>query len=138
MFTKRQLVRFQHCDPAGMVFYPRYLDMAHATVEDWFSDKIGMSFADIHGDRRSSVPVVSLSMTFHAPSRLGDVLELRLSVEKIGETSLQIVIAAFCREEARFTAPMTLVQISMEDYRPRPWDEAIRQRFLRDDAGGRS
>lgn len=89
MFTKRQLVRFQHCDPAGMVFYPRYLDMAHATVEDWFSDRIGMSFADIHGDRRSSVPVVSLSMTFHAPSRLGGSHFL---ADDIGLSSAQFLI----------------------------------------------
>ena len=37
-FTVTQRVRFQHCDPAGIVFYPRYFEMLNATIEEWFDD----------------------------------------------------------------------------------------------------
>ncbi|HCF0987716.1 TPA: acyl-CoA thioesterase [Pseudomonas aeruginosa] len=126
MFVRRQQVRFQHCDPASMVFYPRYLEMVHATVEDWFGEVVGMSFSDMHDALKLSVPVLSLAMEFTAPSRLGDELDLTVSVEHLGTTSLQLLINARCNCSARFMARLKLVQISMDDYRPRPWSADIR------------
>ena len=32
------LVRFAHCDPAGIVFFPRYMEMFNNLVEDWCRD----------------------------------------------------------------------------------------------------
>ena len=32
-------IRFRHCDPAGIVFYPRFIEMAHSVVEDFFDRK---------------------------------------------------------------------------------------------------
>jgi acyl-CoA thioesterase FadM len=34
-FVHEQLIRFSHCDPAGIVYFPRFFDLAHATMEDW-------------------------------------------------------------------------------------------------------
>ena len=31
-FTTQRKVRFQHCDPAGIVFYPRYFEMINSVV----------------------------------------------------------------------------------------------------------
>ena len=36
-FATEILVRFQHCDPAGIVFYPRYFEMISQSVEEWFA-----------------------------------------------------------------------------------------------------
>ena len=35
-FRTAYLVRFAHCDPAGIGFYPRYFDLFNSAVEDWF------------------------------------------------------------------------------------------------------
>ncbi|HHG5367047.1 TPA: thioesterase family protein [Pseudomonas aeruginosa] len=126
MFVRRQRVRFQHCDPASMVFYPRYLEMVHGTVEDWFDEFVGLSFPDMHNVLRLSVPVVTLSMEFTAPSRLGDELDFAVTIEDLGTTSLQLLVSASCDGSRRFTAHLKLVQISMVDYRPQPWTAEIR------------
>ena len=39
-------IRFAHCDPAGIVFFPQYLVMLNGHVEDWFTDGLGLSYAD--------------------------------------------------------------------------------------------
>jgi 4-hydroxybenzoyl-CoA thioesterase len=75
MFRRQELIRFQHCDPAGIVFYPRYVEMLRATVEDWFAEALGTSFAKIHGEMRTAIPVVSLSIDFRQASRLDEVLD---------------------------------------------------------------
>ena len=37
-FKSQKLIRFQHCDPAGIVFYPQYFVLFHELIEDWFND----------------------------------------------------------------------------------------------------
>ena len=40
VFTVDIPVRFQHTDPAGIVFYPRYFEMINQVIEDWFAEKL--------------------------------------------------------------------------------------------------
>ena len=40
-------VRFQHCDPAGMVFYPRYYELLSCAVEDYFKGAIEISHHEL-------------------------------------------------------------------------------------------
>lgn len=126
MFRKQELIRFQHCDPAGIVFYPRYVEMINATVEDWFAEAVGFDFAKIHVEMNSAIPVVSLQVDFRGPSRLGEVLQLDLQVERLGTSSIHLCIAASIDEDMKFDARVGLVHISKVDYRPRPWPEAMR------------
>lgn len=131
MQARRQLVRFRHCDPAGMVFYPRYVEMVHEAVEDWFADAIGVTFAELHGTRQASVPVVTFSMEFFAPSRLGDELSIIVSVDQVGTSSLQLAISAHCGDELRFTSCQKLVHVSMTDHRSHPWETDMRDALER-------
>ena len=48
-------VEFNHCDPAGIVFYPRYFEMVNSVVENFFLEDVGYSFARMmaEGARRA-------------------------------------------------------------------------------------
>ncbi len=131
MFQRQELIRFQHCDPAGIVFYPRYIEMINATVEDWFAS-VGMDFAHIHIDEGIAIPAVSLSVDFKAASRLGDTVTFTLEVERVGRTSVTFKIVARHEAEVRFDATITLVLISKGDFRPRPWPASFRAAFERE------
>ena len=39
-FIKTEKIRFKHVDYAGIVFYPRFLEMLNDLVEDWFEEVI--------------------------------------------------------------------------------------------------
>ena len=43
-FVSQVEVRFRHCDPAGIVFYPRYFEMINDFVEEWFDKGMGLPF----------------------------------------------------------------------------------------------
>ena len=73
-------ISFKHCDPAGIVFYPRYVEMLNDVVEHWFQHALGCSFAQLHLERALAIPVADLHCGFIAPSRLGDALEAELQV----------------------------------------------------------
>jgi 4-hydroxybenzoyl-CoA thioesterase len=85
-------VRFADCDPAGIVFYPRYLEIFNNLVEDWFAEELHFSFPDIINIRGWGLPTVHLEVDFLAPSRFGEVLSATLSVRKVGTTSLHLDI----------------------------------------------
>jgi len=94
-------VLFQHCDPAGIVFYPRYFELINAVVEAWFDEGLETSFAVLHVTRRMGVPLVHTAVDFRAPSRLGETLVFALSVERVGGASVHLNITAHGADELR-------------------------------------
>lgn len=87
------LIRFSHCDPAGIVFFPRYLEMFNDIVEDWCREALGFTFAEIHLKRGWGIPTVHLTVDFMVPSTLGDRLSATLKVNHIGRSSVGFDIA---------------------------------------------
>jgi 4-hydroxybenzoyl-CoA thioesterase len=125
-FALQQKVRFQHCDPAGIVFYPRYFEMTNATVEEWFAQRLGVPFETLHGALGAAVPTASISVDFLAPSRLGDVLEFRLRPTRIGRSSVGLSIEAYCGAERRLTMESTLVFTKAGASKPDAWPANLR------------
>ena len=87
-FQTEVLVRFADCDPAGIVFYPRLLEMFNNLVEDWFSVGLNFSFDDIVVKRGWGLQTVHLEVDFLAPSFLGEVLTAKLFVRSVGTSSI--------------------------------------------------
>jgi 4-hydroxybenzoyl-CoA thioesterase len=122
-FKFHHRVLFQHCDPAGMVFYPRYFEMINACVETWFEQEVEVPFNEMHLHLGLSVPTVSTQTKFHAPSHLGDRLIFQMEVQACGNTSLQLNITASCDSQLRLTNETTLVLVEQKNGRPTPWNE---------------
>jgi 4-hydroxybenzoyl-CoA thioesterase len=128
-YQTQHKVRFGHCDPAGIVYFPRYFEMINAVVEDWFADAVGRDFNSLHLQEGVSVPTVNLNTSFPAPSRLGDILDFQLTVSKAGNASLTLTITAHCSDELRLSNESTLVYVDMASGKPRRWPDLMRQRF---------
>ncbi len=131
IFKTRLKVLFQHCDPAGIVFYPRYFEMVNAVVEEWFADALGVSFETLHGEMNAGIPTVHIETTFHSPSYHGDLLDFRLEPIRLGRSSLDLCIEASCQSEKRLTMKSTLIYIEKDGDRrkPQPWPELLQKRF---------
>lgn len=134
-FERERLIRFAHCDPAGIVFFPQYLVMFNDLVEDWFTEGLGIEYASLLGPRRTGLPTVSLNCEFSAPSRMGETVTLGLSVERIGGASLTLQLGCRHGDEARVRARQVLVSTSLETHRAIPLPDdvcAALGRFVRD------
>lgn len=124
-YTFPQKVLFKHCDPAGIVFYPRYFEMINDAVEGVFCDLLDWPFEVSH--RTGALPTVTFEIAFTAPSRHGDQLALEIDFQKIGRTSLTLNITTVCKEQTRFTAVQKLVCVN-EHGRPAAWPETVREK----------
>ena len=134
-FAHSNTVLFQHCDPAGIVFYPRYFEMINAVVETFFAEAVGWSFHQMHVVERLGVPMGRIEADFHAASRLGDVLDWTLATARVGGASADLVIRAACANEARLTARGTLVMVDLDRMKSRRWPDgprAVLERYAED------
>ena len=122
-YTRTIPIEFAHCDPAGIVFYPRYVEMAQNVVETFFSDALDHPFARIVADG-GGVPAVTLSVDFKKPARLGERLTWTLDVSHIGRTSIGFALAA----EDRLSVRITVVWVG-PGLTPTPIPDPIRQRL---------
>lgn len=116
-FVRTYAIRFAHCDPAGMVFFPQYLVLLNALVEDWFTLGLGIDYAQLIGARRIGLPTVSLQCEFVAPSRVGERLDFALSVDKLGRRSIGLAFTVGGAGVVRMRARQVLVTTSFTDDR---------------------
>jgi len=127
IYSRRIRVEFNHCDPAGIVFYPRYFEMTNSVAENFFRDVVQMPYEAMM-EHREGVPTARLEVTFHAPSRLGEVIDWHLTVKRLGGSALVLDLAAQGPEGRRISAVLTLVYVNAKG-RPQPWPDAIRHRI---------
>lgn len=132
MFHKEKLIRFQHCDPAGIVFYPQYLVLCHELMEDWFNEGLGGDYAEFVLQRRMGLPIVKLEVNFLTPNRMGAVLEMSLALTQIGTSSLTLTIVATASGRESMRATLKVVHTSLDSLKAEPIPSDLRgamQRF---------
>jgi 4-hydroxybenzoyl-CoA thioesterase len=125
-FVHRQAIRFSHCDPGGIVHFPRYFDMINAAVEDWFAQALGLPFDTMHMDRRFGFPIVHTQCEFYKPCRIGERLVLELAVARIGRASLDLTLRGRIGGEERLRARNVRSMMSLETYRALPIPDDLR------------
>jgi 4-hydroxybenzoyl-CoA thioesterase len=116
-FEREVLVRFSHCDPAGIVFYPQYFILFNALVEDWFNEALGVDYAAFIRERRVGLPTVKITCEFLRPSWIGERLTMGLTVAKLGNRSLVLSIDCRAGEEERLRTEQVLVTTSLDTHR---------------------
>jgi 4-hydroxybenzoyl-CoA thioesterase len=131
MFVKEKLIRFQHCDPAAIVFYPHYFVLFHELVEDWFTEGIGQSYAEFVKHHGMGLPMVKVECEFLAPASIGDTVALDLSVKRIGRSSIVLGVRGTARGKESLRATLTVVHASIRDLRPVPVPDELRSAIAR-------
>jgi 4-hydroxybenzoyl-CoA thioesterase len=129
-FSVEYLIRFQHCDPAGIVFYPRYYEMLNQVVEDWFAEGLNWSFADMARLRSEGVPLVHASCDFLQASQIGERVTFTLELTRIGTRSFSVTITGACSGATRLRAELVLAYVRTTDrMRAIPLPEELRARM---------
>jgi acyl-CoA thioesterase FadM len=119
-------VRFSHCDPAGIVYFPRYFDIINGVVEDWFPGALGFAHHSFIRDRRTGLGPARAEADFFKPGLLGDELVFTVLVEDIGNASLALAVHAHRGDEPVLTARLVIVTTSLERHRAVPIPDDLR------------
>jgi 4-hydroxybenzoyl-CoA thioesterase len=125
IFRARRLVRFGHCDPAGIAYFPAYIDMLNGVVEDfWIA--LGHPWTDQLGRLHMGTPTAHLSCDFVQPSHQGDVLVFSLTIERLGKASLTLAHSVTRGDDVVWTCKQVLVAMDMTTGKSQPWPDDIR------------
>jgi 4-hydroxybenzoyl-CoA thioesterase len=126
VFSTSRKIRFSHCDPAGIVYFPNLFDMINSVVEDWFGDVIGLSFQTMHMQRRLGFPIVDTRCQFLRPCHLGDTLILELSIARLGRSSIEFAIRGRVGDEDKFRADHKVALVSLDHFKSMAIPEDLR------------
>jgi 4-hydroxybenzoyl-CoA thioesterase len=124
-FLRDSIVRFEHCDAAGIVFYPRFFALVNEAVEDWFA-VLGHPFAALHLEQRKGVPTVKLDAEFIRPVRMGDPLAQSLRIAHLGHSSCLLAHEASVNGEAVARFEHTIVYVDLDTMKSEEWPLDLR------------
>ena len=89
-YRRTVLIEWGDCDPAGIVFYPRYFFYFDANTAGLF-DHVGLSKQQM--TRRYGIlglPMVDTRGRFLVPTRFGDRVEIATRITRFGRSSFDV------------------------------------------------
>jgi len=127
-FSHPLRVRYGECDPQGIVFNANYLLYADVAFTEFWRGAVGPWQEMLeHG---CDAVVGEAKLRFREAARFDDELELRVSAEHLGETSLSSVIDV-TREGVRLVEiELRHVCVDVAEHSKRPWPEWIRSALV--------
>ena len=92
MINKRNVrIVWGDCDPAGIVFYPRYFEMFDASTTALFERALGMTkFQFVKAYDSVGYPMVDTRARFLLPTRYGDDVVIETEITEIKRSSFSL------------------------------------------------
>jgi 4-hydroxybenzoyl-CoA thioesterase len=133
-FTNTRTVRIEwgDCDPAGIIYYPRYFEIFDASTAALFEAALGMTkFQMFKALPFSGFPLVRTHARFIKPTRFGDDVAVdskvtfgRSSFEIEHKLSLDGTLCAECEEKR-----VWVVRGAEGRLKPHPVPDEVREKF---------
>lgn len=131
-FIKQEKIRFKHIDYAGIVFYPRFLEMLNDIVEDWFEEALDRPFSKMH--ESNGIPTVDLKVQFKNAARIGEVLTKKFWVAELKSSSI-VCGFQFTNQDDKtvLEGEVTLVNVKIQEDRQsikaEPFNEEMKNKI---------
>jgi 4-hydroxybenzoyl-CoA thioesterase len=93
MFRNVRTTRIEwcDCDPAGIIFYPRYFEIFDTGATALFERALGMSkIAYLKAYDFAGHPVVETRARFRQPTRFGDDISIETKLVECGESTFKL------------------------------------------------
>lgn len=129
-FSTVKHIKFHHCDPAGIVFFPQFFVLIHELLEDWFTQGLETDYAKLISSG-VGLPAVRADCEFLRPCPMGTVLTLTLQVRRVGRTSVELAIDGAAANKLVLRATLIVVYVSLQEMRPLEIPADIRMAMLR-------
>jgi 4-hydroxybenzoyl-CoA thioesterase len=90
--TITRRIQWGECDPAGIVFYPRYFEMFDSCTTAMFSAALGLTkYQMFETYKFAGYPMVDTRARFMTPTKFGDDVTIETTITKLGKSSFDIL-----------------------------------------------
>jgi acyl-CoA thioester hydrolase len=121
-------IYYEDTDAGGIVFYANYLKFFERARTEWLR-AVGVNQQDLSEQEGAIFVVKNASIDYHAPAKLDDVLNLTLSIEKLGRASVQFHQQAWRGEVLLASASVKVGCVDAATLRPRSLPPATADRM---------
>lgn len=118
MYIYKTKIKLYHTDAANLIFYSNLFNLAHECYEE-FMENSGFSILKIIDEGKIMIPVVHAEADFIKPIRLGDSIEIQLTLFSTGKSSYKLDYNFYneYKEKVAF-ARIAHVVVSVKDRKP--------------------
>ena len=89
--TRKTRIEWCDCDPAGIIFYPRYFEIFDTSTTVLIERALGMNKIDyLKAYDFAGHPLVQSRARFRVPTRFGDEVAIETTLVGIGRSSFKI------------------------------------------------
>jgi acyl-CoA thioesterase FadM len=127
--TPRQ-IRFSDCDPAGIVYTPRFVDLMNGVLEDFFPEALGLDYYGFIRDQKTGLGYVKVDCDFFLPGLMGDALTFSVAVERIGGASATFIVHGHRGEDEIVRGRLVMVTTSLLQHRAIPLPPELRNALV--------
>jgi len=128
-FVTQLDVRFGDVDPAGIAYYPRIFDFVHQANEALWDVHVGRRYYYLVSEEKLGFPLVHAEVDFKHPLRFGDRPIVKVTVQKIGTSSIALHYVFLVDEVECLDARMTVVCVRLDGLESVPIPPKYREKF---------
>ncbi|MEA2273715.1 MAG: acyl-CoA thioester hydrolase [Solirubrobacteraceae bacterium] len=118
-------VRYQECDPQGVVYFARYPEYYDLTITELWRDTMDGYQGMV--DAGADMVVAEMSIRYLASARFDDLIDVDVVVDRLGETSMASSFLISSEREALVEGSLRHVFINPETKTKRPIPDEIRR-----------
>ena len=119
-------VRFNECDPQSVAFNANYFTYIDIAITDLYRQHFDDSYAGVMESNGVDVVVAEANLKFLAPARFDEEIEVAITVERLGNTSMEVSSLISRDGEALVTAEIRYVFVDLKSWEKTPIPDPIR------------
>ena len=131
-FVVRRRIAFRDCDPAGLVYTPRFLDpIAISAIELFQAELFGLYGSRDPQLNGIDLPAKAVNMVFHNPVKMGEVIDLEVYCSRLGRSTCEFTVLGKGADDVlRFECALTTICIDPQAYKSVPLPDYLREKLL--------
>ena len=130
-FIVRRRIAFRDCDPAGLVYTPRFFDpIATSALELFMMEACGPPDARDDFAEGLGFPAKAFNLVFHKGTRLGDMIDIRVACARVKKTTFAFSVEGRdAGGDLLFDGELTSICVRRDSFAATPVPPELRARL---------
>ena len=131
-FEVHERVRWNDCDPFGIIYYGAYVRLFQVAEEELFR-ACGLPFETLRRQRGIWIPRKALHAEFHSPAELDEEVVIRAWFARLGTSSITMQFEVYRASDRahRATGVLTVVSVEKSTMTKKELPESIKRALAR-------
>ena len=129
VFTLPTRVYYEDTDAGGVVFYANYLKFFERGRTEWLRN-LGINQAKLAEEQGRIFVVVGTQVRYRSPARLDDLIKIKTSLIKVGNSSCSFEQIAERNDEVLVESSIQICCVDTQSFKPASIPAEIRSLFL--------